>query len=261
MKKQAKILIIDIETAPALGYVWRIWKENVGLNQLEGHGYVMSFAAKWLGDDKVVYEEQRGFDDKELIQKLNKLLDEADIVVAHNGDKFDLPTVRSRSAVHKLLPPSPYRTIDTLKVAKREFRFLSNKLEFLADVLGCAPKLKHAEFPGFLLWKECMNGNDKAWEEMKAYNIQDVNTLEDVYLAIRPWIRNHPNLGVYQENKGERPVCPKCGKDHTHYRGYAYTNLSKFRRFVCMDCGAWGRERVNQIPKEERKVLGANIIG
>lgn len=261
MKKQANILVVDIETAPALGYVWRIWKENVGINQLEGHGYVMSFSAKWLGSDKVYYEEQRGFDDKKLIEKLNSFLDKADIVIAHNGDKFDFPTVRSRSAVHKLRPPSPYRVIDTLKVAKREFRFLSNKLEYLAEILDCAPKMKHAKFPGFDLWKECMAGNDDAWKEMKEYNIQDVQTLEEVYLAMRPWIRNHPNLGVYQDNEVGKPVCPKCGGNHVHYRGFAYTNLSKFHRFRCVDCGGWGRERVNQIPKEERPALGANIIG
>lgn len=254
----AKVLILDIETAPNLAYVWRIWKENVGLNQLMERSYIMSFSAKWLGDDKVLYKENRHGNDKELVADLLLLLSSADIVVAHNADKFDLPTINARAIEHGLMPPAPYKVVDTLKVAKREFRFISNKLEHLADVLGCAPKLKHAKFPGFMLWYQCLKQNDEAWKEMKEYNIQDVIALEEVYLKLRPWMKNHPNVGVLDEPEGT--VCPKCGSKHIHFRGYVTTNVSKFRRYRCMDCGGWGRLRFNVMDKEKRKVLGANVV-
>lgn len=255
----AKIVTIDIETAPNLAYVWGQWKQNIGLNMLVDKSYIMSFAAKFLGTDHVVYEENRHGDDKKLVQSLIKILDNADIVIAHNANKFDIPVINGRALVHGIKPPSPYKIIDTLTVAKKRFRFISNKLENLANELGCAPKMQHQNFPGFELWKECIQQNDEAWAEMKKYNIQDVETLEEVYLRMRPWITNHPNIGVLDE--GQKPVCPKCGSSHIHYRGYTTTNVSKFRKYVCTDCGGWGRTRFNELEKDVRKSLLANIAG
>jgi len=254
----AKILTIDIETSPNIAYVWGLWKQNVGLNMLKDRTYVMSYAAKWLGSDKVLYEENRHGDDRDLIQSLIDLLDSADIVIAHNANKFDLPTINARAVEHGIKPPSPYKVVDTLSVAKKHFRFTSNKLEFIADALGCAPKLKHQHFPGFELWLQCLKQNDKAWKEMKEYNVQDVLTLEEVYLKLRPWIKNHPNIGVLDEQ--DVPVCPKCGGRHINYRGYVTTNVSKFRKFVCMDCGGWGRTRYNELAPEKRKQLTTNAL-
>lgn len=253
----AKILSLDIETAPNLAFVWGMWKQNIGLNQFKQHSYIMSFSAKWLGSDEVLYKENRHGDDRELVEDLLLLLSSADIVIAHNANKFDLPTINARAIELGLKPPSPYKVVDTLTVAKKNFRFLSNKLEHLADKLGCAPKLAHAKFPGFNLWLQCLKQNDEAWKEMKEYNIQDVLTLEEVYLKLRPWIKNHPNIGVIDEP--DKPVCPKCGSHHIHFRGYTTTNVSKFRKFVCLDCGGWGRSRFNVMDKDKRKVLGANV--
>ena len=255
-----RILTIDIETAPNLGYVWGMWKQNLSLDMLQETSYLLSFAAKWLGDDEVIYRESRRPNNDKLITKqLLRLLDKADIVIAHNAKKFDIPVINGRAVVHKLDPPSPYKIVDTLPVAKRQFRFISNKLEHLADILGCAPKLSHAKFPGFKLWEECLNQNEEAWEEMKKYNIQDVLTLEQVYLRMLPWITNHPNMGVFEEK--ERPVCPKCGGEHIHFRGYVATNTQKYRKFKCNDCGGWARTRFTEYPKDKRKGLVVNVAG
>lgn len=255
----AKILFLDLETAPKLAYVWRFWKENVGAKQVVDHGHILSFAAVWNDNGYCTYAENREDTDDKIVADLIKLLDEADIVVGHNVDKFDCNTINGRALVLGIKPPSPYKIVDTYQVAKKHFKFESNSLEYLAMVLGCEhQKLVHAKFPGFLLWKECLAQNDEAWEEMKLYNIKDTFVVRDVYIKMRPWIPNHPNIGVFHEE--DRPVCPKCGSAHIQRRGYAYTQLSKFQRFVCMDCGGWSRTRFNEFDKDKRKHLLANAV-
>lgn len=253
-----KILVVDIETAPKLAYVWGFWNTNVGLNQTLSSTYIMSYAAKWLGEKKVAYAETRNENDEILCEQLASYFDSADLVVAHNGSKFDIPIVRARCVLHGIRPWSPIKEVDTLKVAKREFRFDRNSLAYLADYLGVEEKDEHKEFPGFELWSECIKGNPAAWREMKQYNIQDVETLEQVYLKLRPWMRAHPNLGVFMEK--DHPVCSKCGGDHIQFRGYAYTNVGKYRKFQCQGCGGWGRTRFTEYPKEKRSSLVVNAV-
>lgn len=255
----AKILYLDIETAPKIAYVWRFWKENVGAKQVIDHGHIMSFTAVWNDNGYCTYAENRKDNDDEIVKDLIKLLDEADIVVGHNVDKFDCNTINGRALVLGILPPSPYKIVDTYQVAKKKFKFESNSLEYLCKVLNCEnKKLAHGKFPGFELWLECLRGNNEAWEEMKLYNIADVFTVRDVYKKMRPWMEQHPNIGVFHE--GNNPVCPKCGSHHIQRRGYAYTNVSKFQRFVCMDCGGWGRTRFNEYDPGKRKQLLVNAV-
>lgn len=255
----AKILYLDLETAPKIAYVWRFWKENVGAKQVIDHGHIMSFTAAWNDDGYCTYAENRQDDDAAITIDLIKLLDEADIVIGHNVDRFDCNTINGRALVLGVRPPSPYKIVDTYQVAKKRFKFESNSLEYLAIVLNCEhKKLEHAKFPGFKLWSECLKGNDEAWQEMKLYNIADVFTVRDVYKKMRPWVPEHPNIGVYEE--GDVPVCPKCGSAHIQRRGYSYTQVSKFQRFVCMDCGGWSRTRFNEYDKDKRKHLLANAV-
>lgn len=150
------------------------------------------------------------------------------------------------------------KQIDTLKTARKEFRLLSNKLEYLAKLLGCDEKLKHKEYAGHELWAECIKGNKRAWREMKIYNKQDVITLEQVYLKLRPWMRNHPNLGLFMNV--DYPVCGACGSEHVHRRGYAYTGVSMFVRTRCVDCGHWDRFATNVLAKEHRANLLRNVV-
>lgn len=249
-----KILIVDIETAPSIAYIWQVWKANIGFKQVKERGYLMSYAAKWLGSDDVMYNENRHGDDKGLVQDLISLFDQADVVIAHNADKFDVPTVNARAVYHKIPPPSPYKTIDTLKVAKSQFRMERNTLQFLSYYLGVEEKEEHERFPGFELWLQCLKQNDEAWAEMRVYNIQDVLTLEQVYLRLRPWMRNPPNHGVHSDV----PVCPACGGTHLHKRGTYSTNVSTFQRYNCLDCGKWSRGRQNLRDKQAMK---ATVIG
>lgn len=249
-----KILVLDIETAPKVAYVWRFFKENISAKQVKEHGHMMSFAAKWLGGDEIFYEECRKDDDKLIVEKMCHLLDQADMIIAHNGERFDMKQIRARAVVNGIKPPSPVKVIDTLLIAKREFAFPSNSLEYLTTIMGCKTKKGgHKKFPGFELWLECLRGNEEAWSEMREYNIIDVLALEELYIKLRPYDTKHPNLAVYAENK-EEPVCPKCGGTHVQWRGYAYTSVGKYHRYQCNDCGGWGRGRYSLLAKNENLI-------
>lgn len=251
----SKILILDIETSPAVVYVWKFFKENVAPKQVLEHPFIMSYAAKWLGDDHVYYEDNRDRNDKVLVTKLCALLDEADIVVAHNGDRFDLPKIRGRALANGIPPPSPVKTVDTCLVARKQFGFPSNSLEYLAQALGLkVQKGIHSKFPGFSLWAECLRGNAEAWEDMKKYNVKDILVLEELYICLRPWIVNHPNLAVYADEP-QAPVCPKCGGTHLQYRGYAYTTTGKYHKLQCQTCFGWSRTRYGLTPKNENVLV------
>lgn len=253
MNNKAKVLFIDVEMAPNLAYVWGKWKVNIGDNQFAEKSYLMSYAAKFLGDDHIYYEENRHNNDSGLVHGIYNLLDQADIVVGHNIDKFDLPTILGRGVIHNFKPPSPYQTVDTLKVARKRFRFLSNTLAALCDEMGLSKKGKHKEFPGFDLWLQCLKQNDKAWKEMKEYNIQDILSLEELYLRMLPYIDRHPN--VSREAGEEVCQCPSCGSDHVQMRGYRTEKSGlTYQRFQCQACGSWSKA------KRSEKELGQNVL-
>lgn len=241
----AKILLLDIETAPYMAYVWGAWKQNIGQNQWVKESYIMSFAAKWLDQDDIYYEENRKGNDKKIVKSLYDLLDQADIVVAHNGQKFDLPVIIGRGVIHGFTPPSPYFVVDTLLTARKELRLVSNTLAQLCQRLKLPLKSGHKKYPGFELWLGCLRDEDAAWAEMKDYNIADVVSLEALYLRLRPYMKNHPN--VVRTEEGETVACPKCGSENIQWRGYYYTRAGLcYKRFVCMDCGGWGRVRFSE---------------
>lgn len=255
----AKILMLDIETAPKTAYVWGMWKQNVALNQLVSDGYVLCGVAKWLGDDHIYHTalnyypeyKEEPENDKNVVESLWYLLDEADIVVAHNGKGFDIPVLNSRFVIHGMKPPSTYKIVDTLAVAKRHFRFTSNRLDALGEFLGVGRKIGTG---GFTLWRDVLAGDKAAWKRMVDYCEQDVHLLEEVYMKLRAWHTGHPNVNLYGDI--DKPSCNVCGSHHVQSRGYDRTQVSTFRRFQCQDCGHWMRERTNLVDKDVRhKIL------
>ena len=256
-----KILLFDIETAPSLAYMWSLWKEIMSMTFVEEDWFILCWGAKWLGEKEVISSALPDFkqykknkrDDRLILKKLWKLLDDADVVITHNGIKFDHKKVNARFLMNGMTPPSPYRTIDTLAVARNQFAFTSNKLGDLAKFLGLGQK---TDTGGFELWRDCIEGKLKAWKTMVKYCKHDVDLLEEVYLEMRPYMHHHPNMSIYSEDVTK--CCPKCGSEDLHYRGYYYTNMQKFHRFVCNDCGGWGRDRSNQLDKEKRKTITTN---
>lgn len=247
----SKILLIDLEIAPTYAAIWKLFKENISLDQIKDDWFIMSYSAKWFDDDVVVYNDCRNDigNDKKLLEEIHDLLGFADIVVAHNV-AFDIPKIRARMVINEMLPPAPFKTYCTLMAAKKIFSFTSNKLQYLSEKLT---KLKHAKYPGFLLWKECMQGNEEAWQEMKEYNERDVLALEAVYKKLKAWDNRHPNVNVTSES--ESMACPSCGSIHVVKRGYYHTNTGEYQRYRCSDCGRWSRSRYTLNSVNKRRSL------
>lgn len=259
MTSAAKILILDIETAPFESLHWDLWDQNIGLNQIQKETSILSFAAKWLDGKKIFYADTSGRgatkvrDDKEVLAKLLPLLEEADIVVAQNGDAFDVKRINARLLIHGFKPYSPVRSIDTKLVAKKHFKFSSNRLEWMAKWLTGEAKDDHPKYPGMDLWTECLKDNPDAWKHMKKYNIKDVILCERVYKVMRPWIAQHPNLGVYNEKAAHS--CTKCGSEKVQARGFAVLQQGRYQRYQCQACGGWSRGKTMLLNITKRKAL------
>ncbi len=237
------ILLFDIETAPMEVYVWgtnykqfiphtNIIKDEYGE---EKSWFVLSWAAKWLYDENVISDivtpsESLKRDDKRIMESIWKLLNKADIVVAHNGDRFDIRKINARFIDNDIKPPLPFKTVDTLKVARREFAFVSNKQDYLTKHFKLEQKLS----TNFQLWVDCIHGDQEQLNKMEEYNRHDVMGLEEVYLKLRPYMKNHPNLGVLME----MDVCPNCGCEHLDQTDSVYfTSVNQFPVFRCQGCG------------------------
>lgn len=251
-----KVLVFDIETLPLLAYVWGTWKQHVGNSQkISKMHNIVTWVAKWLNEDEVITakltpEEIDNEDDSRIVKQIRDLLDEADIVIGHNIDKFDIPIINTRCLIAGIQPPSAYRTVDTFKITRKTFRFPDNKLQSMCEGLGLEGKL-HTDFD---LWRGCMMGNkrEEYIQDMLTYNIQDVWQQEEVYLEILPWIKSHPNMSLYVKDAEKR--CANCGSTHIEPDGYYYTNIGKFQTYKCKSCGAKaGRDRKNLNSKEKNK--------
>ena len=242
---EPRILIYDIETAPNLGYVWAKWDQNV--HEFEREWYILCFAYKWLGEDEINVVAQTDFpkkfkkdrfDDFDVVKALHELFDEADIVIAHNGINFDQRRANARFLLYGFDPPSPYKAIDTLLISRRYFGFNSHKLDDLGRVLGFGRKIE----TNFSLWLGCMAGDPESWALMIEYNIHDVELLENVYFALRPWVDGHPNVAAIA---GRPEACPKCGVEgKMQSRGVKRHRVTTVRQFQCQSCGGWAYNRL-----------------
>ena len=251
------VLVFDLETAPLESYHWALWDQNISLDQIKVDWSILAYAAKWVGSKEVLYRDTGGRgikkvrNDKPLVADLWKLLDEADIVVAQNGVRFDVKKLNARLIIHGFKPYSPIRVVDTLAVAKKHFGFTSNRLAYMSEQLTDSPKDEHKKFPGFELWAECLKDNPEAWKEMKKYNIRDVIATEKLYLKQLPWIDQHPNVGTYSTDGTQ--VCPKCGSGNVQKRGTSVLQLGSYQRFHCQDCGGWSRGKQLLTALKDRK--------
>ena len=241
-----KILLYDIESSPNLGFVWDRYEQNV-LGDFVKERQVISVAWKWLGEDEVhciampMLKGYKRFPDKnkELVVAFHKIISSADIVVGHNIDEFDDKMMNAEFLFHKLKPPPPHKTVDTLKVVRSKFRFNSNKLGDLGKHLGFGEKV---ETGGFSLWAGCLRGDMKCWDRMIEYNKKDVILLEKIYLLVRPWMASHQNVNVADRHVG----CPVCRSVNMRKQGWRLTPGGRHLRYQCQDCGKWSHGKIEQ---------------
>ena len=233
---EARILTLDLETSPGLGDIWGLWQQNVGLTQLRQVTKVICFAAKWYGEEEILFYSDFHDGHDEMIAHAWRLMHEADAIVHFNGESFDMKHMQREFGISGLTAPSPHRDIDLLRVVKNRFRFMSNKLEHTSTQFGLEGKFQHS---GHELWVRCMAGDAEAWEEMKTYNIQDVILTEEFFNKLRPWIKNLPGLG---EVDIDDLVC-SCGSFDLRRDGVHRTPMMIYPRYQCENCGRWQRGR------------------
>lgn len=224
-----KILVIDIEWAPATAYVWKMWDENISPTQLIDEGGLLCFGAHWIGSKDYIFYSRWTDGDKVMAQAAYDLLSEASAVVTYNGNKYDLPKLRGHLLLNGLPDSPPPTSIDLLKTIKG-LGFVMNRLAYIAPLLNVGKKLKHE---GFQLWRSVLEGDEVAQRRMQRYCIQDVKVTAQLYKRIKPFIKDHPHMG---EEKG---LCGSCGSNHLQRRGYRRTKMFKIERLQCQSCGSW----------------------
>lgn len=248
-KKEVKILFFDVETSPNLSWIWGHYEQNAIKHKQKRK--IIAVSWKWHKKKMVhsmcipdFYGYHNGIKNNErLIRKLHSLFCSADVLVGQNSDNFDIKMANAEFIKFGLNPPPPYKTIDTLKIAKRNFRFNSNKLDDLGDELGVGRKLKHT---GFDMWEDCMAGKKDAWDLMIKYNKQDVVLLEKVYLKFRAWVKNHPNMNAFDA----RPLCTTCRSNAIMRRGWVFSKAGNRQRYQCQDCGNWMTGKLQKLEHE-----------
>lgn len=230
-----RVLLLDIETAPNLAYVWGAFKQNITMDKIVENSEVLCWSAKWYGE-KGMYFRSIQTGKKSMLNAVHRLLDEADVVVTYNGKAFDTRVLNREFFLAEMHPPAPYKQIDLYLVVTDRFDFPINKMDYVSKRMGLSGKTKH---PGFQMWVDCKAGLPEAWEKMAEYNQHDVEMLEPMYTRLKPWVKNHPNVGAFDPEDMDK--CPHCGSKHLQRRGFAVTRDVRYHRYQCVDCGAWAR--------------------
>ncbi len=229
-----KVLLFDIETSFNVGFCFGKWEQNI--NRYLKEARLLSFAYKWLGEDHIYcYAESDFKNNEQLVKELWKVINEASILVAHHGKKFDVRMMNTFFIEDRLAPPKPYKVFDTREFAKYKFAFNSNSLDDLGEHLGLGKKERILDKD--MLWERLTLNTAKPqdWSILKKYNKKDVALLEKVYLLFRPYTTNH--APVYINDKG---VCPMCGSEKLVNRGWKFLASGlKRQQYVCKKCGRW----------------------
>ncbi len=229
MNKDKKLLVIDIEWAPALVYTFDMWNSNASPEKVIDHGGMLCFSAHWIGTKEYLFYSLWNDGREGMAKAAKALLEECDAVITYNGDKYDLPKINGEIILAGLTPPPPVTSIDLLKAIKK-FGFNMNRMAYIAPLLGVGKKIDNG---GFGLWKDVLDGVEKAQKKMRRYCINDVRITARIYKKIKPFIKNHPHMGsTYHE-------CGACGSNHMQSRGTRRTKHFSIQRLHCQNCGSW----------------------
>jgi len=252
-----QILIFDIETMPLEVYVWGLYLQRINHDNIIKDWYIVTWSAKWLFDEEIksdglTPEEALAGDDSRICRGIWNLFESADIVIAHNAVRFDIRRLNARWMLNGLKPPSPYMVIDTLQKSRTMAAHASHRLDYLGKLMLQKGKIE----TNFKLWKRCKEGDQEALTEMEIYNREDTALLEEVYLEIRPWMKSHPNTGLFMD--GDMPVCPTCGHDKLIPIDPYFTSVGMYPGYRCAECGAISRGRFTEVELKKRKNM---IVG
>ena len=236
LNRKPRVLVYDIETSPHLVYTYELYNTSVRPDQIVEPSRLLCWAGKWVGGKRVQFYSEHHHDREVMIDALWHALDEADIVIGYNHKGFDNKHAMREFVTSGLGPPSPWQDVDLLKENRRLFKFASNRLGYVTDALGLPTKIENAAG----LWLRVLQGDDQAWDQFKAYNVQDVRATEALAEWLWPFLRL-PHAGLWT---GERRCCPACGGSDLTPMGKAYTKTASYARLLC-SCGAWMKVLAN----------------
>lgn len=236
---EPRILLWDVETSLNVVAVFQLKQDYIQPESIISERHLICAAWKWLDEKKVhtvsLLDDEKRFakdihDDRVVCEKLHEVLSSADVIVAHNGDKFDIRFVEARMLIHGLPPLPPIVKLDTMKIAKRRFLFNANKLDYLGKILGVGRKKPTAHG----LWMKVLFGDAEAIKAMVAYNKGDVQLLERVFLKLRPFMPNYLSRELFGLEG-----CPRCGSKKIQRRGVSRNATRVYQRFQCQGCTGW----------------------
>jgi predicted PolB exonuclease-like 3'-5' exonuclease len=250
-----KRLYFDIETSPNVVFSWSVGhKINLTHDNILQERAIICICYKWEGDDKVYSVQWNKGDDRKMLVEFMKVMSQADEVVGHNSDNFDIKWLRTRCLYHGIEAFPEYNSVDTYKFAKSYFRFNSNKLDYISKFLGHEGKTP----TGYALWKAIVLNNDKqAMDEMVQYCKNDVLILEKVHKEMKNYTKYKTHVAHLHD--GYKSDCPECASTNIQSRGYSIS-LSGYRkrRCQCQDCGKWFSVHLGTYNKEQSDKLKRN---
>ena len=230
-----KRLYVDLETSPNVVYSWRVGRRiDIGYDNIVAERAIICICYKWEGSKKVESLVWENSSDKAMLRKFIRVLERAEEVVAHNGDRFDLPWIRTRCIFHGIPLSAQLPSVDTLKIARSGFLFNSNRLDYLGGFLGHGHK---ADTGGFRLWKGVMDGNKNDLKAMVNYCARDVELLEKVHGSLYKYSRPKQHMGVH--HGGYKHHCPACASGNTVRNGNKWVTAAGTVQVQmrCKDCG------------------------
>lgn len=243
-----KRLYIDIETSPNVVFSWNVgWDLDISYENIIKEREIICICYKWAHESKVYSLKRVGGNEKSMLKEITKVMEQADEILGHNHERFDLPWIRTRCLYYGIPMIPDLKTVDTLKLCRSGFRLNSNKLDYVAQFLGLGKKL---DTGGFGLWKDiCLNNSQKALNKMITYCKKDVVLLEKVYDKLSPYIKHKVHVGVVEGK--DKHSCIECASENVQSRGYLVTaGGSRKRRLNCQSCGSWWSVPVKPMKKK-----------
>lgn len=253
-----RILFFDIESSLQLAAIFQLAHNDwIQPESLVTERHLISVCWRWQGETKMqsvcLLDDPKRFerdphDDFYVAKKFHEVLAEADVVVTHNGDSFDLRYLKTRMLVHGLPPLPPITSLDTYKVAKKHFMLNSNKLDYIAKLLKVGAKMDTPKG----LWLDVLRGDRKAIKTMTEYNRHDVVVLEKVFAKLAPYMDNHVNRELFG-----LAGCPRCGSTKIQSRGVHRAISRTYRRWQCQapKCMGWFKSTKAEVGSVKFRIL------
>lgn len=232
----ARMLAIDIETMPGLVYTYDLFQPVISHKAIVEPSRIICYSAQWYGEKKVQFSSEYHDGPKEMLESLWNVMNEADIVLGYNTQRFDVPWIRGELMMNGLTAPSPVKHIDLFQTIKSNTRLMSKKLDYVSHRLLDDKKI---DVNTMTLAIECQSPDPevqrKAWNKMRTYSKKDTALLFPIFDQIKSFVKMPHPLAEGDDR------CRHCGSYNLHSRGTAKTLNGSYQRFVCTDCGSWNR--------------------